>query len=165
MINFLKRFSLFMVMSMVLSMAMADYGLAASQNVSLATPVANRQLQVFRSPSCGCCSLWVDHMREAGFQIKDDVTEEMPAIKQRYGVSPVMESCHTAIVDGYVVEGHVPAADVQRLLAERPDVIGIAAPGMPIGSPGMEQDDHTEPYTVLSFDGQGEATVFSAHYP
>lgn len=125
--------------------------------------VRNHDVTVFRSPTCGCCEVWVEHMKAAGFQVTDDVIHDMPAIKQEYGVPAHLSSCHTALVDGYIVEGHVPANDVTRLLAEKPNVAGIAAPGMPIGSPGMESGDYVEPYTVFSFTEDGTLTVFAEH--
>ncbi|MEO1354115.1 MAG: DUF411 domain-containing protein [Cyanobacteria bacterium J06635_15] len=121
------------------------------------------ELTVFRSPTCGCCGLWIEHMQAAGFQVKDEIIEDMVAIKQQYDVPTSLASCHTTIVDGYVVEGHIPAEDVQRLLAEKPDVVGIAVPGMPIGSPGMESGDYVEPYTVFSFLEDGTTAAFAEH--
>ncbi len=121
------------------------------------------ELTVFRSPTCNCCGKWIDHMEAAGFQIKDEVTEDMDAIKQQYGVPDSLSSCHTGIINGYVVEGHVPAEDVQRLLAEQPNVAGIAAPGMPMGSPGMDSGDTVEPYTVFSFTEDGNTAPFAEH--
>lgn len=120
------------------------------------------EVQVFRSPSCGCCGKWVEHMEAAGFTVSETLTDDLDPIKQEHGVSEDLASCHTAIADGYVIEGHIPAADVQRLLAEKPDVTGIAVPGMPIGSPGMEIGDEREPYTVFSFDESG-AEPFAEH--
>ena len=117
---------------------------------------------VFRSPSCGCCRLWSEHMEAAGFGIEDRVRENMGAVKQRYGLSAPLESCHTAVVEGYVIEGHVPAADVRRLLAERPDITGLAAPGMPMGSPGMEMGDRRDPYAVIAFSPEGYS-IFAEH--
>lgn len=121
------------------------------------------EITVFRSPTCGCCGQWIEHMEAAGFTVKDNLTEDMTAIKEQYGVPASLASCHTTVVDGYVVEGHIPAEDVQRLLAEKPDVAGIAVPGMPIGSPGMESGDYVEPYTVFSFDESGETAAFAEH--
>ncbi|WP_084606892.1 DUF411 domain-containing protein [Leptolyngbya iicbica] len=121
------------------------------------------ELTVFRSPTCGCCSLWIDHMKEAGFTVRDEVTEDMTAIKQEYGLPQNLASCHTTIANGYVIEGHIPAADVQRLLTEKPDIAGIAVPGMPIGSPGMESGNYVEPYTVFSFTDTGETAAFAEH--
>lgn len=137
---------------------------ASSQPTHAAEQVALAQeLTVFRSPTCGCCGLWIEHMQAAGFRIKDNLTENMNAVKAQYGVPSTLGSCHTTVVDGYVVEGHIPAEDVQRLLAEKPDVAGIAVPGMPIGSPGMESGDYVEPYTVFSFTESGETAAFAEH--
>lgn len=121
------------------------------------------KLTVFRSPTCNCCGKWIEHMEAAGFQIQDEITEDMSTIKQQYGVPDDLSSCHTALVNGYVVEGHVPAEDVQRLLAEQPNVVGIAAPGMPVGSPGMDSGDEVEPYTVFSFTEDGNREPFAEH--
>ncbi|MGB3202089.1 MAG: DUF411 domain-containing protein [Nodosilinea sp.] len=121
------------------------------------------ELTVYRSPTCRCCGHWTDHMKAAGFPVQDIVTEDMAAIKARYGVPEALASCHTALVDGYVIEGHVPATDVQRLLSEHPSVLGIAAPGMPMGSPGMEMGNRVDPYTVVSFTQTGETATFAEH--
>ncbi|WP_239112616.1 DUF411 domain-containing protein [Halomicronema sp. CCY15110] len=121
------------------------------------------ELTVFRSPTCGCCGLWIDHMEQAGFTVRDEVTEDMATVKQEYGLPQNLASCHTTIADGYVIEGHIPAADVQRLLTEKPDIAGIAVPGMPIGSPGMESGNYVEPYTVFSFTDAGETAAFAEH--
>ena len=112
----------------------------------------------YRSPTCGCCKGWVAHMEAQGF-----VVEDMEALKEANQVPVDMASCHTAIVENYVIEGHVPASDVVKLLTEKPDVVGIAAPGMPIGSPGMESGNIREPYTVFTFDGSGNFQRFSEH--
>ena len=124
---------------------------------------ADYELTVFRSPTCGCCEDWTKHIQTAGFPINDNITEDMEAIKQRYGVPAGLDSCHTALVGGYVIEGHVPAEDVQRLLAEKSNVTGITAPGMPMGSPGMETDEDTAPYTVFSFKADGTVAAFAKH--
>lgn len=137
-----------------------------SENVTAtaeAQAVLASEITVFRSPTCGCCGQWIDHAEAAGFQVKDEVTEDMSAIKQQYGVPQNLTSCHTTVVGDYVIEGHVPVEDVQRLLVEKPDVAGIAVPGMPIGSPGMESGDYTEPYTVFSFTESGETAAFAEH--
>ncbi len=115
------------------------------------------RLVVSKDPSCGCCSGWAEHMRAAGFAVEIVNTEELNRIKTRLGVPRHLASCHTAEVDGYVVEGHVPADAVRRLLAERPRVKGLAVPGMPIGSPGMEVDGAPpETYDVIAFGPGGE---------
>jgi hypothetical protein len=121
-------------------------------------------VQVYKDATCGCCSLWVEHLRKAGFSATVTDSEDMAAIKTKYGVPRQARSCHTAVVDGYVVEGHVPAADVQRLLKERPRIVGIGVPGMPIGSPGMEVASvKPQPYDVLTFDKAGQTAVFASH--
>lgn len=108
-------------------------------------------LEVFKSPYCGCCRVWVDHMQEAGFRVKVTNLEDLEPLKTRFGVSRDLHSCHTGIVEKYVIEGHVPAADVTRLLKERPAATGLAVPGMPIGSPGMEQGGRRDSYQVILF--------------
>lgn len=121
-------------------------------------------MEVYKSPTCGCCSKWVDHAREGGFQVKvTDLTDaELDALKRKSGIPRTAQSCHTALVDGYVVEGHVPVSEVHRLLKERPAVAGIAVGGMPIGSPGMEvPGQRPQPYNVVTFDKQGQVRVFS----
>lgn len=116
-------------------------------------------VQVYKTPSCGCCSGWVDHLREQGFVVEVQDLANLNAVKASLGVDSDLMSCHTATVDGYVVEGHVPAGSLRRLLDERPAVAGIAVPGMPIGSPGME-GPNPESYDVVAFDRSGGRTVF-----
>ena len=115
----------------------------------------------YKDPNCGCCTLWIAHMKRAGFAVTAVNTPDMTAVRREYGVPGPVQSCHTAVVDGFVVEGHVPADDVKRLLKERPKVVGLAVPGMPLGSPGMEQGGTKEPYKVLTFDQAGKTTVFA----
>lgn len=121
------------------------------------------EITVYRSPTCGCCGKWLEHMKANQFKVKDVISDNMPAIKQQYGVPAQLASCHTAIVNGYVIEGHVPASDVKRLLTEKPAVAGLAAPGMPMGSPGMEMGGHKDAYQVMSFDKNGQSQVFENH--
>ena len=120
---------------------------------------------IYKTPTCGCCSLWVKHLEKHGFTTKVTDMDSVDDVKNTNNVPRQARSCHTAIVDGYVIEGHVPAADVQRLLKERPrGVIGLAVPGMPIGSPGMEvQGMSAQQYNVLAFDKSGQVTVFAKH--
>ena len=121
-------------------------------------------VEVFKSPTCGCCGAWVDHMKAAGFAVKVNEVDDTTAARKRLGLPDTYGSCHTATVGGYVVEGHVPAAEVKRLLASRPVALGLAVPGMPPSSPGMDVPGRTDPYQVLLVDQQGRATVF-ARYP
>lgn len=121
-------------------------------------------MTVYRDPSCGCCTAWAGIAREAGYEVSVIDHPDMPSIKRQYGVPDALLSCHTAIVGGYAVEGHVPIEDVARLLAERPaDIRGIAVPGMPLGSPGMEVPDGTvQPFEVMAFGADGQVRPFRA---
>jgi len=124
---------------------------------------ANPVVTVYKSPACGCCSKWVAHMEANGFTVNTVDLKDLTIIKKQYGITRDLASCHTAIVDGYIIEGHVPASDVQRLLAEKPDVIGLSAPGMPTGSPGMEIGNKRDQYNVVTFDKDGNVAIFERH--
>ena len=124
-------------------------------------PADATDVMVYKSPTCGCCKKWVEHMRENGFTVKTQDMADVTPYKTRYGVTPELASCHTAVVNGFVIEGQVPAADVKRLLRERPKIVGLSAPGMPAGSPGM--DTGHDPYDVLSFDKEGNVAVYAKH--
>lgn len=124
---------------------------------------ADEVVVMYKDPNCGCCGQWADHLREHGFIVNEIATREMSRVRSEAGVPRALGSCHTATVDGYVVEGHVPAADVKRLLAERPPVVGISVPGMPLGSPGMEGPYPADRYNVISFDAEGNTQVFASH--
>lgn len=139
--------------------------LIAGFSLELAAEEAGKPMEmtVYRSPTCGCCGKWLEHAKQNGFKINDVISEDMDAIKARFGIPEKLASCHTAVVDGYVVEGHVPAADIQKMLQTKAKVAGIAAPGMPMGSPGMEMGGRQDPYNVVSFDKEGKAEVFASH--
>ena len=137
--------------------------LASSMTTTAEEAVTDKEMTVYRSPTCSCCGKWIEHAKQNHFKINDIVSDDMSAIKQKYGVPEKLASCHTAVVDGYVIEGHVPAADIEKLLQTKPDVVGIAAPGMPMGSPGMEMGSRQDDYDVMSFDKAGNSQVFSAH--
>ncbi|ELS04075.1 putative metal-binding protein [Xenococcus sp. PCC 7305] len=122
------------------------------------------EMTVYRSSSCGCCGVWVEHAQKHGFKIEDIKTEEMEAIKQKYNVPAELVSCHSTIIDGYVMEGHIPVDDIKRFLDEKPeDLVGLAVPGMPIGTPGMEARDIKQPFQVLAFNDKGEVEVFKEY--
>jgi len=121
------------------------------------------EVTVYRSPTCGCCGKWVAHLQQNHIQVKDIVTDDIDHIKAQYGVPKNLASCHTALVNGYVVEGHVPAADIKKLIRIKPNVVGLAVPGMVTGSPGMEMGGKKDPYKVIAFDGEGKYKVFSSH--
>ena len=130
---------------------------------ALAAP-AGPEVQVFKSPTCGCCGAWVEHMRAAGFTVKVTEVDDTTAARKRLGLPDRYGSCHTATVGGYVLEGHVPAAEAKRLLAAKPKAIGLAVPGMPPSAPGMDVPGRKDPYQVLLVDSAGQSTVF-ASYP
>jgi hypothetical protein len=118
-------------------------------------------MSVYKSPSCGCCSLWVDYMRKNGFDAKVQDVDNIGALKLKLGVREEFSSCHTTEVGGYIVEGHVPVEVVQRMLKERPKIAGIAVPGMPAGSPGMEvPGGRKDSYNILAFTSDGKTTVY-----
>lgn len=137
--------------------------LAGSLNTRAEEAGKPAEMTVYRSPTCGCCGKWLDHVNQKSFNIKDVISDDMQAIKEKYGVPEKLASCHTAVVDGYVIEGHVPVADIQKLLQTKPKVLGIAAPGMPMGSPGMEMGSQKQDYQVMSFDKDGNVQVFATH--
>ena len=119
-------------------------------------------LKVYKSPLCGCCGAWVEHMRSAGFRVETTDVTDLSPIKNKLGVFPELWACHSAVIDGYVIEGHVPAREVIRLLRERPKAIGLAVPGMPVGSPGMEQGSRRDPFQVILFSST-RRSVFAAY--
>ncbi|MEZ5934097.1 MAG: DUF411 domain-containing protein [Alphaproteobacteria bacterium] len=115
-------------------------------------------IKVYKSPACGCCSMWVEHLRASGYDVEAEDVADLDAVKRMAGVPGHLLACHTAMVDGYVIEGHTPAAAIRKLLAERPAIRGLAVPGMPAGSPGMPSSE-PERYDVIAF-GEGEERVF-----
>lgn len=137
---------------------------AASLLFGTALHAGETEVMVYKTPTCGCCSKWVDHLEANGFKVKSKNLADVTPVKRMNGVPLQLSSCHTAIIGGYFVEGHVPAEDVKRLLEERPDVAGIAVPRMPEGSPGME-GPNPEPYSVLAVKKDGSIEVFARHGP
>jgi hypothetical protein len=133
---------------------------AAVVSPALLRASAGTPMMVYKDPNCGCCHNWVEIMRTSGFDVSVKDTTDMPAIKTRYKVGRNLASCHTALVGGYVVEGHVPADVIRKLLAEKPKVLGLAVPGMPVGSPGMEGGTK-QPYEVLTFDAAGKTSIYA----
>lgn len=154
-----KAFGIGIVLAVIGIAAYVQFG-ASGQSANAALPA----MTVYKSPTCQCCGEWIDYLRAEGFEVKASDTEDMPRIKQQYGVSDELASCHTAVIDGYVVEGHVPADDIRRLLEERPSVVGLTVPGMPVGSPGMERGSRQDPYNVLTFTEQGNANIFARYH-
>lgn len=121
-------------------------------------------VEIFKSPSCDCCGAWVEHLKAAGFDVKVTLVTDTTAARRRLGMPDKFGSCHTATVGGYVLEGHVPAVEVKKLLAAKPAAVGLAVPGMPPGSPGMQVGTRRDPYKVFLIDRSGHETVF-ASYP
>ena len=140
---------------------LAAIGVAAAIPLSGISAEAS-DVHVYKSPSCGCCGAWVDHLRANGFTVIVEDTEDLDPVKQRFGVPGPLQSCHTATIEGYAIEGHVPAPDIRRLLIERPEAAGVAVPGMPTGSPGMEQDGRREPYATILFGPDGQS-IYARH--
>jgi hypothetical protein len=118
---------------------------------------------VNRSPTCSCCGKWIEHLKQNNFNVKDIVSDDVQAIKNKYGVTQELASCHTAIVNGYAIEGHVPADDIKTLLKKKSDVVGITVPGMPSGTPGMEMGGKKDAYQVISFDKKNQHQVFNSY--
>ena len=141
----------------LLLVGLAGTAVLASRDTTAGAPT----IVVYKDPNCGCCGHWIEHVKAAGFHVVVRNRTSLADIKQRYGITPTLMSCHTAVVDGYAVEGHVPADLIQRLLRERPAVSGIAVPGMPGGAPGMESSVR-EPYNVVTFDRSGVTKVYAA---
>ena len=128
-----------------------------SNNATAAKPVA---IKVYKTPQCGCCKSWITHLRKNGFQVEAVDMPDLSMVKAKYGVKSELQSCHTAVVNGYVVEGHVPADLIQKLIRDKPAVAGLAVPGMPAGSPGME-GAFKQAYEVYSFDKSGKTRVYA----
>ena len=144
--------------------------LTATAGLAAMTPLAaladaSLAVHVLRDPGCGCCGAWIEILREEGFRVTEERTYNALLVRQKIdrGVPIPMMSCHTGEIEGYVIEGHVPAADIRRLLAERPDAIGLAVPGMPYGSPGMGPEDEREGYEVFLIRRDGEVEVFAKY--
>ncbi len=127
-----------------------------------AAPAQASEVTVYKSPTCHCCKRWVKHLRDNGMKVKAIDVKNVVPYKIKYGVTRQLASCHTALVGGYIIEGHVPASDIRRLLKERPKIKGLAVPGMRVGSPGME-GHRKQPYDVVTFDAKGKSNVFSRY--
>lgn len=149
-----------------LTVALAGAATLVARRAALAASViptaARPPMTVYKDPSCGCCKQWVAYMQQSGFVVTAHDDTDMDARKDHYGVPSGVRSCHTALVGNYVIEGHVPAADVDKLLKEQPKVAGLAVPGMVVGSPGME-GGAAKPYTVVAFQKTGTTTAFASH--
>ena len=172
--RFLLLFSLVLALGACAADPAPDTALDITENTSTnqpepvlaatTVPADAPVVTVYKSPTCGCCTLWAEHMTSEGFQVETRDVANLTAIRDSLGMPADLSSCHTATVEGYVVEGHVPGDQVRRMLAERPEARGLSVPGMPLGSPGMEQGSRRQPYDVLLVGSTGEAVVY-AHIP
>lgn len=133
---------------------------ARPQAVAHQDHAAKPVVQVYKQSTCGCCNKWIQHLKASGFDVRATDVAQLEPIKEKHHVPAVLRTCHTAVVDGYVIEGHVPADLIQKLLRERPEIAGIGVAGMPAGSPGMESPNPV-PYEVLSFDKDGRTAVYA----
>lgn len=154
-INILIVFGLIMMGSNVLAESVWD-----EPKLVLEKPV---DIIVYRSPTCNCCSKWIDHLQAHNFNVKDIVKKDMQSVKKRLKIPGSLASCHTALVNGYWVEGHVPADDIKTMLTSKPDILGISVPAMPHGTPGMEMSGRKDPFNVIALDKQGKAQLYKAY--
>jgi len=146
-----------------LSLASLTLGivLALGANVWMAAQATRPQMTVYKSATCGCCSKWVEHMQANGFDVKTINVDDIDKVKRERGVPADAASCHTGVVNGYVVEGHVPADAVLKVLKEKPAIAGIAVPGMPMGSPGMEvPGGQKDAFNIVAFDKAGKTSIY-----
>ncbi|MGH6706443.1 MAG: DUF411 domain-containing protein [Sphingomicrobium sp.] len=139
------------------------FGAIAFAAMFVGTAAHAATMTVYKHPSCGCCAKWIEHVEQHGHTVKVVETEDMMTVKKRLGVPESLISCHTTKVGNYVVEGHVPAADIKRLLVQKPRARGIAVAGMPMGAPGMEHGDHRQPYSTMLIGPDGKTSVFASH--
>ncbi|MBI2963583.1 MAG: DUF411 domain-containing protein [Deltaproteobacteria bacterium] len=142
------------------ALVLAAWAVLGAQRVEAEPPA----MQVYKSATCGCCRKWVEHLRSRGYTVTVSDVQDLRPVKHELGVPSGASSCHTAFVGGYFIEGHVPQEDISRLLAEHPDIAGLAVPGMPIGSPGME-GANPQAYSVFAVHKDGRITIFAEHRP
>src|SRR5262245_11782070 len=150
-----------MMMRVLMLLSLMIFGVAPAN----AADTGASTIEVWKSATCECCSAWVKHLEANGFTVKVNPAEPstLASLKRQAGIGDTLASCHTAKIDGYVIEGHVPGTDIKRLVAERPDAIGLTVPGMPVGAPGMEKGMEFEPYDVFLIKKEGSTEVFAKH--
>lgn len=144
-----------------LALALGTVGLVGAGAAAQAADTP--EMVVYKSPTCGCCGAWIEHMQAAGYTVVAKDTDALTTVKRMLGVPDALQSCHTAVIDGYVVEGHVPAEQVDALLKDRPEVAGIAVPGMPQSSPGMDVPGADDAYEVVAFESDGDQRVVARY--
>lgn len=146
------------VLSILAAISVLSVGLVYFSQSSKTHAIAS-EIVVYQSRTCGCCKKWVGHLKDNGFKVRSEFVDDVTDVKLKLDLPMKLASCHTAVVNGYVVEGHVPAKAIKKMLSEKPLIKGIAVPGMPIGSPGME-GSHSEAYDVIAFGKNGDEKVF-----
>lgn len=142
-----------------MNLKLVQRGFSLALLIAAGVKATTPEMTVFKNRTCGCCGKWVEHVRSHGFKVRIEEVQTTAGYQRRYGVPEKLQSCHTAIVNGYTIEGHVPAAEIQRLLKEKPKSMGLAVPGMPAGSPGME-GPRRDGYTVVLFDEGGKVSSY-----
>ena len=149
----------------VFSFVLLSFSVSAESVWDIQTQVLEKPVDivVYRSPTCSCCSKWIKHLQSHNFNVKDIIKKDMQAVKKQMQVPAKLGSCHTALVNGYWVEGHVPADDIKKMLSEQPDILGLSVPAMPSGTPGMEMGNRKDPFNVISLDKQGNAQLYKAY--
>lgn len=123
----------------------------------------NKVITVYRNPACQCCKKWINHLKDHKFRVNDVVLEDINPVKTRLGIPPAHSSCHTAVIEDYFIEGHVPADDIERILLSRPEIRGLSVPGMPVGTPGMEMGQRKDPFTVIQIHEDNSTTIFNEY--
>lgn len=131
--------------------------------MAIASDALVKDIVVYKNPECGCCSKWVKYLQDNNYNVTIESSRDVLAVKKRLGIPEKLAACHTAVIDGYIVEGHITHRDIKRLLLFRPEIKGIAVPGMPVGTPGMESGSTVQSHNVISFDEQGNTEVFAEH--
>ncbi len=154
----MKRAAQLTVFTITLLLMLGSFSIFVS-----AQDISNIKVIVYQSPFWGCCKGWGSHLEKAGFKVKRVEIDNLSAIKQKYNIPSNLQSCHTGIVGPYFLEGHIPVEDIKRLLREKPEIRGLAVPGMPMGSPGME-GAYSDPYRVFSIDAKNKLRVYSHHW-
>jgi len=159
----MNYFSFFAVFLLLASQALsaADY----DWDTALETHLGSKEIKVYRNPNCNCCHKWIKHLESHEFNVIDMLTHDMASVKEAAQLPKQMSSCHTAVIDGYIIEGHVPADDIKRLIMSKPDVAGLSVPQMPVGSPGMEMGERKDDFVVFSFTKDGKFSVFNSYQP
>ena len=150
---------LFLLVCLLNTTAYADSEWSES-TINLDKPL---DIEVYRNPNCQCCHKWISHLEHHGFNVTDQLTHNLDAVKEKLGVPHAMHSCHTAVIEGYVIEGHVPAADIMRLLTQKPTITGLAVPQMPVGTPGMEMGPRKDNFAVIGFTPNQQYSIFTTY--